>query len=301
MNILKSISAAFNRLWRWITETAWVQPLLIVGGLFAIIFSISKFVNWFSVMAVGTNSGYFNSYRLSLENEGKAEFDTEADKMTHTINDFSFDSDDFSTYEEALAALNERKVIEDYGVKYFFVIVENDCNPCDEAKNAFEKLESGWNNANFKIDDGNKYRLHTINADEESTNDPDFKDVTEDQKAFSRYVHKFDDLDLWARAAGKLEQAPYKLNKSVSSTKYEAIENAASGEWETPTIFLVDWTEPAWREGRFGLSEVLFGLSGDSDYDKATLLQQMWNHVPQERTEAYADTDNPFRDATTGW
>ena len=300
MNILKSISAAFNRLWRWITETAWVQPLLIVGGLFAIIFSISKFVGWFSVMAVGSNSGYFNSYRLSLENEGKSGYDTEADKMTATINDFSFK--DFGSYQEAKAALDAKGVIADYGIKYYFVIIENDCSPCDEAKSAFEVLQNGWNTAvGFKIDDAQPFRIHTINASEESTNDPDFKDIVEEQKAFSRYVHKFDDLDLWARAAGKLEQSPYKLNKSISETKYNVIENADAGAWETPTIFLVDWTEAAWNEDRFGISEVLFGLTGDTDFAKATLLRQMWNHVPQSHTAEFADTDNPFRDQKTGF
>ena len=40
MYILKSLSAAFSRFWCWIRETAWVLPLLIVVGIFAVIFSI---------------------------------------------------------------------------------------------------------------------------------------------------------------------------------------------------------------------------------------------------------------------
>ena len=47
MNIMKAISATFARFWRWIRETAWVQPLLIVGSLFAVIFSIPKFTTLF--------------------------------------------------------------------------------------------------------------------------------------------------------------------------------------------------------------------------------------------------------------
>ena len=55
MNIIKSISAMITKFWRWITETAWVQPLLIVGGIFAVIFSIPKFTTWFEAMGVNYN------------------------------------------------------------------------------------------------------------------------------------------------------------------------------------------------------------------------------------------------------
>mgnify|MGYP006873056834 CR=1 FL=1 len=295
MNVLKTISGAFSRLWRWITETAWVQPLLIVGGLFAIIFSISKFINWFSVMAVGTNSGYFTSYRISMENEGKEGYESDADKFATTIKDYSFK--EYDSYEAAKAELESNGVISAYGEKYFFIIVENNCSGCDQAQAALEVLTSGWNNANFKIEDNGTFNLHTINADQESTNDSDF-DLEEDQKAFTRFVNKFADRGLWEETAGRLIDRPYRLNKSVSESKYEAIENGESGSWETPTIYLVDWSKAAYEAGCFGIGEVLFGLpSSDNDYDKATLLQQMWNHVSIDGT---ADKNNPFRDNSTG-
>ena len=40
MKILRVIGAFFVKIGRWIANTAWVQPLLIVGGIFGIIFSI---------------------------------------------------------------------------------------------------------------------------------------------------------------------------------------------------------------------------------------------------------------------
>ena len=293
MNILKAINASFTKFWRWIKETAWVQPLLIVGGIFAIIFSISRFQKWFSVMAVGSNSGYFTSFRVSLENEGKAGYETDADKLTSTINDFSFE--EYNTYDELKKELDDNGVIADYGLKYYLVLVEEDCSGCANAQSAFEILSGQWNTTAFRIDDGGSFRMHTIFADEASTNDKDY-DLEEDQKAFSRYVKKFDDRDLWTRAAGALYDAPYRENSGVSESKYLTLENAESASWETPTIFLVDWTEAAFNEGRFGLSEVLFGFStGTSDYDRATLLQRMWNHVPVSDAEEAKDSKNPFR------
>ena len=40
MKVLRVIGGFFARIGRWIRDTAWVQPLLIVGGIFGIIFSI---------------------------------------------------------------------------------------------------------------------------------------------------------------------------------------------------------------------------------------------------------------------
>ena len=293
MNTLKAINATFTKFWRWIKETAWVQPLLIVGGIFAIIFSISKFNKWFSTMAVGTSSGYFTSYRISLENEGKTGYETAADKFASTINDFSFN--DYETYEEARADLEASKVISEYGEKYFFIVVEQDCTGCTNAEKAFSVLQDNWNKPNFKVDDNGKFALHAIFADDISTNDSDFE-LDEDKKAFYRFVKKFDVEDFWTRAAGKLEQVPYKENQSISDSKYETLENAEAANMETPTIYLVDWTEAAFNDNRFGLSEVVFGFtSGTSDYDRATVLQNMWNHVPVNDSEDAKDTKNPFR------
>ena len=44
MFVLRAIGRFFAKIGRWIRDTAWVQPLLIVGGIFAIIFSIPKIV-----------------------------------------------------------------------------------------------------------------------------------------------------------------------------------------------------------------------------------------------------------------
>ena len=40
MVVLRAIGGFFARIGRWIKETAWIQPLLIVGAIFAVIFAI---------------------------------------------------------------------------------------------------------------------------------------------------------------------------------------------------------------------------------------------------------------------
>lgn len=43
---LNAIGQFFVRLWRWFLDTAWVQVLLIVGVIIAIVMSISPLVSW---------------------------------------------------------------------------------------------------------------------------------------------------------------------------------------------------------------------------------------------------------------
>ncbi len=84
MNILKAIGGFFTKLWRWIKETAWVQPLLIVGAIFAVIFSIPKITGWVESWGLGSASRYFAEYQQSLEGETEeiGDFSTKADQLT---------------------------------------------------------------------------------------------------------------------------------------------------------------------------------------------------------------------------
>ena len=56
MIILTAIGAFFGRIWKWIRETAWVQPLLIVGVIFGIIFSIRPIVDSITKLQEDLNS-----------------------------------------------------------------------------------------------------------------------------------------------------------------------------------------------------------------------------------------------------
>ena len=69
MKVLRAIGNFFARIGRWIRDTAWVQPLLIVGGIFAIIFSIPYITNWVgSWFEVNQSEKYYKDHQLSLKN-----------------------------------------------------------------------------------------------------------------------------------------------------------------------------------------------------------------------------------------
>ena len=54
---------------------------------------------------------------------------------------------------------------------------------------------------------------------------------------------------------------------------------APTESFPTPSILLVDFTKEAWDAGRFGMSEVLFSLSGSTARENASTLIDMWNHL----------------------
>ena len=66
--ILGAIVGFFVAIWRWIKETAWVQPLLIVGIIFGIIFAIPSVVDGIRKIDERNNSAekYYQQFQVSL-------------------------------------------------------------------------------------------------------------------------------------------------------------------------------------------------------------------------------------------
>ena len=295
MNILKAIGGFFTKLWRWIKETAWVQPLLIVGAIFAVIFSIPRINQWVQSWGLGSASRYYADYQLRLEGETNNidEFNTEADQVTKAILDWSDFDNQYDTYADYLAAMEQAEVnpIEKYGEKFFLIYVSEDCENCETMQPALETLQNGWN-GNYAPSDDRPFAMYTIFTDESSTNDDDY-DLEDDQRAFVRYLDKFADNDFFSEAGGRLaDETPYKINASVGDSDYDNFTNADHSAFSVPTILLIDFSEEAFNlhSSRPGVSEVLFGVSGNDRNEKADLLLQMWNHTDE-------DAANPFSDA----
>ena len=68
MVVLRAIGRFFARIGRWIRDTAWVQPLLIVGGIFAIIFSVPYITSWVKTWGTTTSESekFYQNTKLSL-------------------------------------------------------------------------------------------------------------------------------------------------------------------------------------------------------------------------------------------
>jgi len=272
MKVLKAIGGIFVKIWRWIKETAWVQPLLIVGAIFAIIFSIPYFTKWIGEFGWGSSNAYYSGFQVSLEGEVAGYTDrSNADKLTKTVWDGSHFNDVDTKYDNA------------YGDKFYLVYVSKSCTNCEAVQPGFDTLQKGWGST-YSITDDRSFKMYTVFTDEtSSTDDADVNKYT----AFQRYLDNFDEF--FSEAGGRLgDSTPYRYNAGLeSSTDYTAFQDASHADFVTPTIVLVDYSPEAVELGRQGASEVLFGVTGADRYAKAKLLQEMWNHTDP-------DNNNPF-------
>ncbi|MCR4879716.1 MAG: hypothetical protein K5906_02025 [Bacilli bacterium] len=263
MVVLRAIGGFFVRIGRWIKETAWVQPLLIVGGIFAIIFSIPYITNWVGSWFSGSNASnkFYEKHKVSLSGADKGESD--ADAL------FSY-----------MASPRDQKKAEDvqkWGEKFFVVFVQEDCAGCEDIYKGFEVLEDEWgSNAAFsKEGSTEKFKLHTIFIDTEDTINDEKKNL------FQSYF--FDRVDSYfEEVMAVMQESNYVKNLAVSSSYLSELETLNSVEsFASPTVFLYD---PACEENvtTLGVSEVLFTVNGKDNqsgsYPIAYTLFDCWYH-----------------------
>ena len=141
MNFLKKLATPFVALWRWIKETAWVQPLLIVGIIFAIIFSIPSITTGIQSLIDSSEDDivYFEAHSLSLEGSKQNERNSEAD---HFFSDFNAAQEAWTNNDVEEA----RNILSEYGSenRFFLFFVQSDCTGCSTLKDGLERLEDDW-------------------------------------------------------------------------------------------------------------------------------------------------------------
>lgn len=273
MFILRAIGKFFARIGRWIKETAWVQPLLIVGGVFVIIFSITpitKWVqSWFTVGDPGANFYGNSAYKKTLGSAAKTG-KSDADKLFNYIEGY---------YEGNFTQADK----DYYGTKFFVAFVEEGCSACDSTYTGFETLQANWNVGQYKIDDGKPFKLHTIFTDE----------ADEDDETYLYFVENFwsNHSEFFEEAVTGVSESPYckyKEGTDGSSSTYASALEAFGGKAtdnNAPIFFLIDFdnTSLEWGPNQYGVTTVLFNFSNDSDcgstsYDKASYLADCWNY-----------------------
>ena len=260
MVVLRAIGGFFVKIGRWIKETAWIQPLLIVGGIFAIIFSIPYISSWVSSWFDNSNaaSAFYKDYKVSLE-------DAEDNKS---------DADALFAY----MASDEKKAedVKKWGEKFFVVFVQEQCAGCESIYKGFDVLESNWNKGEFaKEGSSESYKLYTIFIDTEDEIDGD------NQNLFQKYF--FDRVDyLFEDIIGVMQESYYVKNLSSSSSYLNDLQTLDdSTNFASPTVFLYD---PAYESNvtQLGVSEVLFTVSGKNkesgSYPIARTLFDCWYH-----------------------
>lgn len=275
MFILRAIGRFFVRIGRWIKETAWVQPLLIVGGIFAIIFSIPYLTKWVKSWFNDDSAAqkYYTSKKISLKNaeDHKSDVDVLFDYLT--------------TYNESGKVDEAGK--KKFGDKFFLTLVQENCANCDDRYGAFKTLEENWGKGSFEELKGETFKFHTIYVDtKNSDGDNLFEDVYERDNVSNMFE------DCISYMSGEYADHPYKDNGDDSASYVSNLTNLTDREnISTPTTFLIDLTDkaPDWTSS-FGVREVLFSFNGangiNDDIDKARTLRNAWTNVESK--------ENPF-------
>lgn len=270
MVILKAIGGVFVRIGRWIKNTAWVQPLLIVGGIFAIIFSIPYITKWVgSWFTSGSDAeNYYQAHAVDLTGaeEGNSDVDALFDYIADPTN------------------ADNAKAKAKYGDKFFLALVQKSCSSCEDRYPGFETLQDNWGTGEFANVDG-QFKLFTIYVDEKNS---------DDESLFEKVYNRPDVEEIFEKAIENMQDQylhPYSVNNSSGASTYASdLENLiVPEEITTPTTFLFDFSEnaPAWTSEN-GIREVLFSFEstgGSDDYAKARTLRNAWTNDWQQSSK----------------
>ena len=271
MFVLRAIGRFFAKIGRWIRDTAWVQPLLIVGGIFAIIFSIPKIVEMVDKMNEESNAAqtFFEKEMISGQGEnGKLSEDSALDKYLSVLENKD------NKYKDANAAYADVKdVLKLNGEKRFFVLFVDQTATCDSLYTGLNYLKNNWNNnrefAALKEKGDFAYRTIYVDAIDKydgSTNL--FND------AYDR--HNFETLATDLYSTQFAENKKYDLD---ASDHYDSLATSASG-FSAGTILFFDYETPAYNNVRtYGLRSCFTSsdVAGSTDYERAQNLAKAWN------------------------
>jgi len=257
MNILRAIGAFFAKIWRWIKQTAWVQPLLIVALIFGVMFSIKPIYNAIKNAKSDSSSveTYYRRFQISLVGGEKS------------------DADEFTRQLEASMGEHKNKIDQSKfatGDKFFFMYVQENCDKCTEAKGGFETFEDHYND----IYQASGFKLVTIFSDEITD------DASDDGTAFTDYLDR--NKQFFASAGGAIDDSPFVQSGGVTDEELSGIcEPDPDNFVGTPLIFMVDFTDgidEIYRgitDGFIGTREV--GDYSNSDAKRARFLADCWN------------------------
>ncbi len=266
MVVLRAIGRFFARIGRWIRDTAWVQPLLIVGGIFAVIFSIPYITKWVQSWFKEGNpaDSFYGKYALSYKNieNHESEIDDLFKYMEYMEN----------PTEENAKARAEGK--EHFGEKFFLAFVQKDCEACEQNFTGYKLLRSEWGKGEFSFNETYKkedFKMHTIFIDE--IND-------KGDNLFKKYVLDGTYTNIFEEASNL--DNPYLDNED--GVNYENIHGSSADTFTSPTNFLVDFkadNRVTW-DFAYGVTEIAFTFTGkdsqDTNYGIARTIWDFWNH-----------------------
>ena len=261
MKVLRAIGGFFAKIGRWIASTAWIQPLLIVGGIFGIIFSIpyiKKGIEGLQNDSTDYKYKYYQDHALGLEEDGRA------NKLLHYLDEFD---------------ANVENIREDFGAKFFLIYAKQDCLNCKENVEGFKNFASNFNSWNLD----HSFKLYSILVDK--TDDEGnylAKKVLQNNNGLfetlaADYGESDPDYPLFRNLPDKKEGIASKIRKFPEQTL------STSNGMETPTLFMIDLDACASHFSSCGITQIVFNYvdfitSDVNERSKGAMLRDMWSY-----------------------
>ena len=269
MVVLRAIGGFFARIGRWIKETAWIQPLLIVGAIFAVIFSIPHIIKGVSSWFDESDSAnkFLTRYRLDL-------------KDANVVPDGKYVGkskvDEFLTYVEEGQT---DKIKSTYGERFFVAFVKDDSSSKD-LYGGLKTFKDKFNkNGEFSELSG-QFKLYTVYTD--TTVEENEEEINLFDKVWSNHYDLFETM----ASGGYLDKTFYAINKNYEPKTYESnfiAEGSESCPMSTPLLMYFDYSEENKIDSNDqrvkGLSDVIFSVDGTSDLERARTLKKCWAHT----------------------
>ena len=261
MKVLRVIGGFFAKIGRWIANTAWIQPLLIVGGIFGIIFSIPYIKQGIEGLQTDNTDykyEYYKDHALGLKEDGKA------DKLLHYLDE----------YEE-----NVENIRKEFGAKFFLNFVKKDCVNCKDNVAGFKNLASNF--ASWKLD--HSFKLYTILVDK-TDDDGEYlakKILRKNNSLFEQLAADYGEADpdypLYRNLPDKKDAIASKIEQFPEQTL------ETGNGMETPTTFLIDIDGANTNFSVHGITQIFFNyvdfITNDVNArSKGQMLRDAWSY-----------------------
>ena len=267
MKVLRAIGAFFAKIGRWIANTAWIQPLLIVGGIFAVIFSIPYIKTAIENAQIDNTDydyEYYKGKSLGLEEGGKAEQ--------------LFDYFDENKIED---------ISKEFGKKFFVSFVKEDCAYCKECVSGFKNFESNFSSL---VGGEDQFKLYTILIDKKDDDDNYLaKSIINDHELISNLSAHFSEVAigkdgyvLYENVPSQASSLQTKLNKLPEST------DSAGEGFDTPFTFFFDYDNYLSEDGVsnclgvsaffFNYVDLMVDYSQTNEVTKGFFLRDCWKY-----------------------
>ena len=276
MNVLKKLGTPFVTLWRWIKETAWVQPLLIVGVIFAIIFSIPSITSWVQSWDFGDDKyNWLENKQLSLEGITDEKIDGEAARFLST---FEEAQSLWKNNEKDEAREKMKSYTGDADKLFLYFVQENDAADNINEANKYLVEEARKDKVTSKVDDykGGNFQYRTIFTDQ-VIEDKDGEYIYESHTAFEYLLKSREFESFYSTIYNAYQNTPYYqniINDKVDGVQLDSYQSSINSLRTTtnpsaPTLFIIDLTN---NDNENIISNIVFSIEGSNKHSRADFL-----------------------------